>query len=144
MLLFKAKPGVLDRVVLQNGRYLIPREDGRILVGSTLEFKGFDKETTEEAYQSLYQSALSIMPGLADFPVEKQWAGLRPGSPSGVPYIGKIPQFENLYINAGHFRNGLVLSPASCRLATDLLLEREPIIDPAAYSFDAPRLDLML
>ncbi|MEH6625112.1 MAG: glycine oxidase ThiO [Motiliproteus sp.] len=143
MLLFRAVPGLLDRVVLDSGRYLIPRQDGRILVGSTLEFKGFSKQTTEEAYQSLYQSALAIMPALADHPVEAQWAGLRPGSPSGIPYIGEIPEYRNLFVNAGHFRNGLVLAPASCRLAADLLLGRPTIIDPAPYSYEAPRLDRM-
>ena len=141
MLLFKAEPGLLDRVVLDRGRYLIPREGGYILVGSTLEFKGFDKQTSEEAHQSLYQSAVKIMPKLADCPIEAHWAGLRPGSPSGIPFIGALPGYENLYINAGHFRNGLVLAPASCRLSADLLLGREPVVDPAPYRFDAERED---
>ncbi|MCW8887282.1 MAG: glycine oxidase ThiO [Motiliproteus sp.] len=141
MLLFKAEPGLLDRVVLDGGRYLIPREGGLILVGSTLEFKGFDKQTTEEAYQSLYQSALKILPALAEFSVEAHWSGLRPGSPSGIPFIGDLPGYDNLFINAGHFRNGLVLAPASCRLAADLLLDRKPDIDPAPYGFDAERED---
>ncbi len=141
MLLFKAEPGLLERVVLVRGRYLIPRSDGRILVGSTLEFEGFNKQATEKAYRSLYQSAVDIMPALANYPVEAQWAGLRPGAPSGIPYIGALPGLDNCYTNAGHFRNGLVLAPASCRLAADLLLGRPPIIDPAPYRHDAERPD---
>lgn len=144
MLLFKAEPGVLNRVVLQGSRYIIPRNDGRILVGSTLEFEGFDKSTTEAAQESLQASALSIMPALAEYPVEAHWAGLRPGSPSGIPYIGQAPGLDNCWINAGHFRNGLVLAPASCRLLADLLLQRQPVIDPAPYACEAQRPERIL
>ena len=124
---------MLDRVVLSDGRYLIPREDGRILVGSTLERTGFEKQLTEQAHRSLYQSALDLLPALAECEVEAQWAGLRPGSPDGIPYIGAVEGFANLYLNAGHYRNGLVLAPASCRLVADLMLKRTPEIDPQPY-----------
>jgi len=144
MLLFKAPESLLDRVILENGRYLIPRNDGRILVGSTLEFEGFSKQTTEQAYQSLYQSALALLPALSDYPVEAHWVGLRPGSPGGIPYIGQVPGTDNLYLNAGHFRNGLVLAPASCRLAADLMLGRQPIIDSTPYQLKAPRPDSLM
>ncbi|MEH6469631.1 MAG: glycine oxidase ThiO [Halopseudomonas sp.] len=130
---YKGKLPLLDRVVLSGGRYLIPRADGRILIGSTLEREGFDKRVTESAYASLHQSALSILPALARCPVEAQWAGLRPGSPDGVPYIGQVDGFDNLYLNAGHYRNGLVLAPASCRLVADLMLDRAPQVDPQPY-----------
>lgn len=133
MMLFKAEPGLINRVVLSNGRYLIPRNDGRVLVGSTLERIGFEKRTTEEARQSLHQTALSILPALADAPIEHHWSGLRPGSPEGVPYIGALPGYDGLWLNAGQFRNGLVLAPASTRLLADLLLAREPIINPEPY-----------
>lgn len=139
MLVIKAEPGFLNRVVLQNGRYLIPRNDGRILVGSTLEFDGFDKTTSEEAAKSLYQSAMEIMPALDQFEIEHQWAGLRPGCPSGVPFIDKAPNFDNVFVNAGHFRNGLVLAPASCRLMADLVLNKQPVINPSHYRFDVDR-----
>lgn len=134
MMVFKAPPGLIDRIVMLDGRYLIPRSDGRILVGSTLERVGFDKETTEEARDSLYETALKILPDLAQYPVEHHWAGLRPGSPEGVPFIGPVPGWSGLHLNCGHYRNGLVLAPASTRLLSDLLLERTPIIDPAPYA----------
>lgn len=134
MMVFKAPVGLIDRVVMLDGRYLIPRSDGRILVGSTLEHVGFDKQTTDDARQSLYETALTILPDLAQYPVEHHWAGLRPGSPEGIPYIGAVPGWSGLYLNCGHFRNGLVLAPASTRLLSDLLLERTPIIDPAPYA----------
>ncbi|WP_261843470.1 glycine oxidase ThiO [Aliamphritea ceti] len=134
MMIFKAEPGLINRVVLMGGRYLIPRNDGRILVGSTLERVGFDKQTTDEAHDSLYATALSICPKLKDYPVEYHWAGLRPGSPEGVPFIGVAPGYEGLYVNAGQHRNGLVLAPASTRLMADIVLKRRPIIDPELYT----------
>lgn len=133
MILFKAPPGLVERVVLKDGRYVIPRGDGRIVAGSTLEEVGFDQRTTEVAKGSLYDSALSIVPALAECPVEHHWAGLRPGSPNGVPYIGAVPDIEGLWVNAGHYRNGLVLAPASTRLLADQLLQRAPVVDPAPY-----------
>jgi len=136
MMLFKAKPGLVNRVVLKGGRYVIPRNDGRVLVGSTLERIGFEKRTTQEAAECLHRTALSIIPKLADYPVEHHWSGLRPGSPEGIPFIGKVPSVENLYINAGQYRNGLVLAPASTRLLADILLQRKPIITPEPYKVD--------
>ena len=133
MILFKAPPGLVERVVLKDGRYVIPRGDGRVLAGSTLEEVGFDKQTTREARESLHASALSIVPALAECPVEHHWAGLRPGSPDGVPMIGAVPTFEGLHVNAGHYRNGLVLAPAATRLLVDQLIGCEPIVDPAPY-----------
>ncbi|MBV0933885.1 glycine oxidase ThiO [Marinobacterium weihaiense] len=134
MMVFNAVPGVVDRVVMLDGRYVIPRSDGRVLVGSTLEHVGFDKTTTEEASRSLFDTATRIVPELADYEVEHHWAGLRPGSPEGVPFIGAVPGWQGLHLNTGHYRNGLVLAPASTRLLADLLLERSPVIDPDAYS----------
>jgi len=134
MMVFKAPVGLIDRIVMLDGRYLIPRSDGHILVGSTLEHVGFDKSTTEEARDSLYKTALTILPDLAQYPVEHHWAGLRPGSPGGIPFIGAVPGYEGLYLNCGHYRNGLVLAPASTRLLSDMLLARAPIIDPAPYA----------
>ncbi|WP_417330132.1 glycine oxidase ThiO [Halomonas cupida] len=136
MLLFKARPGLVNRVVLMDGRYVIPRADGRVLAGSTLEEAGFDKQTDDQARESLKASACAIIPALADYEIEHHWAGLRPGSPDGVPFIGRAPGWDNLFVNAGHYRNGLVLAPASTHLLVDLLLERSPIIDPEPYALE--------
>lgn len=134
MLLFQAEPGSLQHMVLAAGHYLIPRRDGRILAGSTLEYTGFDKTTTPEAEAELLRFAGELVPALARAPVEHHWAGLRPGSPHGIPAIGRHPALRNLYINTGHFRNGVVMGPASARLLADLLLGREPILPPADYA----------
>ena len=134
MILYKCAADFLPSMVLAKGRYAIPRRDGHILIGSTLEHEGFDKTPTETALQSLKASAVELIPALADAEVVGHWAGLRPGSPEGIPYIGQVPGFEGLWLNCGHYRNGLVLAPASCQLFADVMLGREPIIDPAPYA----------
>ncbi len=124
MILFKGPPGLLSPITLHQGRYAIPRQDGHILFGSTLEYSGFDKQTTDAARQELTGAAYALLPGLNGLPVVKHWAGLRPGSPDGTPVIGPHPALANLYVNAGHFRNGVILGLASAELLVDVLLER--------------------
>ncbi len=133
MLLLKPAKQVLSSIVLSNGRYLIPRRDGHLLVGSTLEYTDFDKSTSEVAEQSLYASALALIPKLESAQMIAHWAGLRPGAAQGIPYIGGVPGFRNLSVNAGQFRNGLVLAPASAGLLADILLGRAPRVDPLPY-----------
>jgi len=134
MILFAARPGLVSRIVLSRDRYLIPRRDGRVLAGSTLEHVGFEKATTKGALAELEQAAFAIAPALAHCEVERQWAGLRPGSPEEVPFIGEHPSIKGLFANTGHFRNGLVLAPASARLLADLISKRPPIVEAAPYS----------
>lgn len=136
MLLYKREPGWLSTMVLYQGRYAIPRSDGHILIGSTLQHVGYDKRTTEQALKSLRESAIGLLPDLAREQPVAQWAGLRPGSPEGVPYIGEVPERPGLWVNAGHYRNGLVLAPASCRLLADLMTGNQPAIDPGPYGLE--------
>ncbi|KAA8704258.1 glycine oxidase ThiO [Pseudomonas cannabina] len=134
MILYKCASDFLSSMVLAKGRYAIPRRDGHILIGSTLEHERFDKTTTQAALESLKASAIELLPQLASAEPIAQWAGLRPGSPEGIPFIGPLAGFDGLWLNCGHYRNGLVLAPASCQLLTDLLLNRAPIIDPTPYA----------
>lgn len=133
MILIKGPPGLLGPITLYQGRYAIPRRDGHVLFGSTMEYAGFDKRTTLDAREELQQAARELLPCLADLPIEKHWAGLRPGSRDGIPAVGPHPGIDNLYINAGHFRNGVVLGLASCRLLCDLLLKRRCAVDAGPY-----------
>jgi glycine oxidase len=135
MLIFKTTPHTLRHILLSEGHYLIPRQDGRILAGSTLEYTGFEQSTTEAARQQLLAFARHWLPDIP-ITIEKHWAGLRPGSPEGVPCIDRHPAFNNLYLNCGHFRNGFVMAPASARLLTDLILQRPPFTDPAPYRLE--------
>jgi len=134
MLLFDARPGLVNRVVLNEGKYVIPRRDGKVVVGSTLEHTGFEKMTTEEAKNSLADMAIDLFPALAGCQITHHWAGLRPESPQGIPYIGKLPNYQNVYINSGHFRNGLVLAPASVNLLSAILCDEALPVDPAPYN----------
>jgi glycine oxidase len=133
MLLLKTDPGFLRRITLLEGHYLIPRRDGRVLVGSTLENVGFNKETTDSAKDELLAAVAELAPELAQFEVERQWSGLRPGSSNnGIPLIGQCGP-DGLYVNSGHFRNGVVLGYASARLLVDTIAGNEPLVDPAPY-----------
>jgi glycine oxidase len=140
MLVFDSPQGLLDPMILAGDRYLIPRKDGKILVGSTVEKIGFDKTTTTQAKASLTDFALNLLPDLKPFPVIHHWAGLRPGSPNGIPTIGLHPTLNNLSINCGHGRSGLIMAPASARLLTDLICQRTPLVDPSPYQLNAQTL----
>ncbi|MFK5985377.1 MAG: glycine oxidase ThiO [Pseudomonadota bacterium] len=140
MIVFKADKQLVKQIILSHGRYIIPRIDGRVLLGSTLEFEGFDKSTPSGTLNELKQQAYRIVPALRDYQVEKHWAGLRPGAIDGLPYIGEHPQLKNLYVNAGHFRNGVVLGYASCELLKNILLDETPIVDPSPYGLTAKRM----
>lgn len=114
MLLFSAPKNLLNKIILYHNHYLIPRKDGLILAGSTMEYHaGFNKIPTQAGFKELYESAIHILPTLKNCQILAQWSGLRPYNPEGIPVIGQIPPYKNLFINTGHFRNGLVLAPAS-------------------------------
>lgn len=118
MLLFDAK-GLLDTILLKNDIYLIPRRDGLILAGSTLEHCGFDKALTQGAH--LHAKASEMLPKLKDRSPVKHWAGLRPGSPGNIPTISRHAEFENLYVNAGHFRYGVTMAPAAAKMLSGII-----------------------
>jgi glycine oxidase len=126
----------IRRVLLCGPRYLVPRTDGRVLVGSTEEDVGFVKQTTAGAISGLLTFACRLVPGLAGASVERCWAGLRPGSPDGLPFIGPVPGTENLYVAAGHFRSGIGLSPATAMAIKELIL-----CQPLTVPIEAFRLD---
>ncbi len=136
MLLYKAQPRLLSRIVVADGGYLIPRQDGHILCGSTVEAVGFDCTTTQAALTQLSACAQSLLPSLEETSIVGHWAGLRPGSHGGVPVISRSSEYHNLYVNCGHFRNGIAMAPASAQIVTDLVEGVEPAIDSADYILD--------
>ncbi|TRW91301.1 glycine oxidase ThiO [Candidatus Methylobacter oryzae] len=138
MLLFDARPETLSYMVLDGDQYLIPRRDGKILAGSTVEQDDFNKTTTTQARDQLGAFALNLLPSLNNCPLIKHWAGLRPGTEHGIPYIDQHPEIDNLYINAGHFRNGLAMGPASAQLMIDLVLKRPTAVAPEPYTLSRP------
>ncbi len=125
------KPGkqIIDEMILEGGHYLIPRLDGHLLVGSTMEDVGFVHETTEIARHALMDWAYSIWPDLGSAQFIRHWSGLRPSTGDGKPIIGKVSKFRNIYINSGHFRKGILQAPASAKLLVDSLFGNASFMD---------------
>lgn len=111
----------LPYIIYKDDFYLVQRQDGVILAGSTNEDVGFDKGITEEARHSLQQKAESLMPVLKNYNIENQWSGLRPGSEGNVPMIEKHHKYNNVYLNVGHYRYGLTMAPKAARIICDLI-----------------------
>ena len=128
MALLQCEEQLLRNVVHQGGHYLVPRLDGRVLVGSTLEDVGFEKKTTPSAIEQLLQFAQTRVPQLRSAEVESCWAGFRPGTPDGYPYIDAVPGFVNAWVAAGHYRWGLFLSPATAFLMRQLIQSENTIV----------------
>lgn len=133
MVLFRCAEPPIKRIVNEGSRYLVPRDDGRVLAGSTEEEVGFDKSTTGETIAELTNFARRLVPALADATIERTWAGLRPGSFDGLPYLGALPGLNNAYVAAGHFRSGLYMSTATAVLMTQLLCGEQPSLDLAPF-----------
>ncbi len=120
---------VLKHIVTEGSRYLVPREDGHVLAGSTEEEVGFDKSTTEEAVADLIAFARGLVPALENATVERKWAGLRPASFDSLPYLGLLPGLANCFVASGHFRSGLYLSPATAVVMSQMMRGEQPQID---------------
>jgi glycine oxidase len=137
IVLFRAAEPPVKRVLLAGKRYLVPRPDGRVLAGSTEEPEaGFETANTPEGVRVLTEFACQLVPTLRSAAVEKTWAGLRPGSPDGLPFIGPVPGHDNVFVAAGHFRAGVQLSVGTAEIVRDLILG-----GPSAIPIDAFRLD---
>jgi len=134
MVLLALPAAPIRHVVNIGHRYLVPRDDGRVLAGATEEVAGFDKRTTAGGVGGLIELAARLVPALAGATFERAWSGLRPQSADGLPYLGPVPQFENLFVATGHFRAGLQLSPATALVMTQAMLGRETSIPLAPYS----------
>jgi glycine oxidase len=133
LVLLAMQPSPIEHVINVGARYLVPRGDGRVLVGSTEEVAGFDKRTTAAGVGGLVEFAIDVVPALAGATFERAWAGLRPQSADGLPYLGRVGAVENLFVAAGHFRAGLQLSPITAELMTQLLIGRQPDLPLEPY-----------
>lgn len=115
--------------------YLIPRSDGRMLIGATAEEAGFDKQTAPEAIQKLRQAALDLVPRLADARILEAWAGLRPGTPDGLPILGATPT-PGYFVATGHFRDGIMLAPATAKVMGQIMTGQRAPMDVSKLSAD--------
>jgi glycine oxidase len=115
------------------GGYVVPRSDGRLLVGATVENAGFDVRVTAHGVARLLGDALAALPALRDLAVCETWAGLRPGTPDGLPFIGATA-LEGYFVASGHYRNGILLVPVTARVLVDVVENREPPVDIEPFS----------
>jgi glycine oxidase len=128
---------VPGHVLMSGKRYLVPRGDGLVLVGSTEEPEaGFEKVNTEWGVTNLNIFAYNLCPTLRDARIEKCWAGLRPGSPDGLPFIGQVPGWDNVYAATGHFRAGVQLSIGTAQLITELFTGKPSCVPLEAFAID--------
>ena len=135
--------GSIPRVLMRGGFYAAPREHGRILLGSTVEEAGFSRSVTAEGCATLTGRAIALAPRLARARFVAAWAGLRPAAPDDLPIIGITP-VPGFLLAAGHFRNGILLAPATAAAIADLVLGRTPRYDISPYSafrFNAERVN---
>jgi glycine oxidase len=133
MLAVRTVPRAVSQIVYGRHMYLVPRPDGETLVGATVEDVGFRKEVTLEGLEALIQAGRHIAPGIMGHPVTRTWAGLRPGSPDGLPLVGPLEGLPGLILAVGHHRNGILLGPLTGMLIKQWLVDREP----------SPHLDLL-
>lgn len=136
------QPG-LRPLLLAGKQYIVPREDGLVLVGSTEEHVGFDSRTTEAGISGLLEFAYALLPRLKNGHLQQSWAGIRPGSPDGLPTIGWVHGCDNLLVATGHFRVGLQLSPATALIIQRLILGLPDLVDlnpfrPARFASRVP------
>jgi glycine oxidase len=127
---------ILFSGLLKNFIYLVPRSDGHLYVGSTLEEADFEKNTTPEGMEKLKKGACGLLPGLSQQWIEDTWSGLRPGSVDGWPYLGTLPGFENLWAATGHFTHGILLSAATGFLMAEALTGARPSLDLTPFALD--------
>jgi glycine oxidase len=111
---------LLKHVIRSPEVYLIPRSDGRILVGTTVEEAGFDKRTDVATIQRLHRSAIAIIPELRNAKILEDWAGLRPGTPDALPILGAT-QTPGYYVATGHFRDGILLAPITAQVMAEVI-----------------------
>jgi glycine oxidase len=129
-----AGPGLLERVVRFDGGYLVPRGDGRYVLGATVEERGFDTAITAVGVHELLRDAGEAVPGVLELEIEEAVAGLRPGTPDNAPIMGASPAAEGLVWATGHYRNGVLLAPVTADL-----LAAELAGEPRAHAFGPER-----
>jgi glycine oxidase len=132
MAAFELAPALLRHVVCSTRGYLVPRADGRVLAGSTMERAGFEKAVTGGGLRAVLEIAIEIAPSLAEVRLAETWAGLRPGTPDGLPIVG-AGGLAGLFHAGGLFRNGILLGPLVGEIVAGLARGQPPPLDVTAF-----------
>ena len=141
MISFDARPQVTRHVIYSPRGYIVPRQDGRLLAGSTSERAGFAKQVTAGGISTILKNALEISPSVASLPIIDTWAGLRPRSPDSLPVLGPCDEIGGLFYATGHYRNGILLAPATGELITEAVVAG--VTSPLLGPFSPGRFDLV-
>jgi glycine oxidase len=123
----------IQHTILSSGCYIIPRDDGRLLVGATVEDAGFRSGVTPRGVSVLMQAATTIVPAVADMPLVETWAGFRPVTPDRLPVLGEDPATRGLFYATGHFRNGILLTPITALCIADVVTGTPPSVDLSEF-----------
>ena len=125
----------LQTVLFSSDIYIVPRGDGRIVVGATSEDVGFTRSNTPEGVQTLLERSIRLYPALQQYPLQEQWWGFRPATPDELPLLGASP-YSNLTLATGHYRNGILLAPVTAQLLVDRILQQhsDPLLDAFHWS----------
>lgn len=124
---------LLKHVIRSPHAYLIPRSDGRLLVGATVEEAGFDKRTDPDTIQRFHSVALKLVPKLRDAKILEDWAGLRPGTPDALPILGAT-ETRGHYVATGHFRDGILLAPITAQVMADVITGTKPTYNLQSFA----------
>lgn len=123
-------------VIYSHLAYLVPRPGGEVVLGTTVEFAGFDKRVTVGGLQGILAGAQALYPTLAGAPILRAWAGLRPSTSDELPLLGPVPEVEELVVATGHHRNGILLAPITAQLLREIIVDGRTSIPLAPFRVD--------
>jgi len=142
IVLLKDEPGRVHHIIKHDDVYLVPRSDGHILVGASMERVGFEQGTDKAVIDRLLDATYRIAPGLKSAGIVNQWMGFRPGSPDGMPYLGPVEGRKGLWVASGHYRNGVALAPGTADLMSRMIMGEKPAMDISDFRVDRPVVEL--
>jgi glycine oxidase len=141
MISFDARPQITRHVIYSPRGYIVPRQDGRLLAGSTSEHAGFARQVTAGGVASILKNALEIAPSVSALPIVDTWAGLRPRAPDNLPVLGPCDEIGGLFYATGHYRNGILLAPVTGELISEAVVAG--VTSPLLGPFSPSRFDLV-
>ncbi|MRG86154.1 glycine oxidase ThiO [Salinibacillus xinjiangensis] len=127
---------LLKSTIFSHGCYLVPKKGGRIIVGATVKPHTYNQQVSVEGVAGLLEKAKHLLPSIGEAEWDQTWAGIRPQTADGLPYLGEHPTYNGLFVATGHFRNGILLSPITGEIMADLIERKEPAIDVHPFRLD--------
>jgi len=141
IVLLRDKPGRVNHIIKHDDAYLVPRIDGHILVGASMERVGFQSGTTAAVVDQLLEATYRMTPGLKDAEIVQKWMGFRPGSPDGMPYLGPVEGHAGLWVATGHYRNGVALAPGTADMMSRWIMGDVPDAGLSDFRVNRPAIE---